>query len=212
MCFHICAVFYNVTSRFPLPQYFYLLCPLSGAWTQTWTWVQSAFLKHLVGVTICQIAPRVTCIPHHVCHHSLPVSVRVFLSVHHLDTFLISWHGETKMPPHVRSKSGASAVSQTLSLGSLAPFAASTTFAVLSDLYKWTKSCCSSHFALLCFTVAENSTLFAQKTYHLTLSYVHADITAMPQELTITSQCKAVFVLNYCSWLMQCLALYNLSR
>lgn len=69
----------------------------------------------------------------------------------------------------------------------------------------------SSHFALLCFTVAENSTLFAQKTYHLTFSYVHADITAMPQELTITSQCKAVFVLNSCSCLMQCLTLCSLS-
>lgn len=71
---------------------------------------------------------------------------------------------------------------------------------------------CSSHFALLFFTVAENSTLFARRTYHLTLLYVHADITAMPQEPTIPSQCKAAFVLNSCSWLMQCLALYNLSR
>lgn len=48
MCFHVCAVFYNMTSRFPLPEYVCLLCPLSGVWTQTWTWVQSSFLKKIL--------------------------------------------------------------------------------------------------------------------------------------------------------------------
>lgn len=77
---------------------------------------------------------------------------------------------------------GASAVSPTLSLSSHRPLAAVATIPLLLNLYwstkddgnAWAAGNCSSHFSLLCFTVAGEKKNYL-KSYLIKLTHVRDD-------------------------------------
>lgn len=86
----------------------------------------------------------------------------VFLSVCHLLSHLIFWHGGEKNPKC--SVSGAAAISQTLSFGSPSPFAVFTTVSIsvhasgVLRMVDTHREKCSSDISLLCFTAAGGKT------------------------------------------------------
>lgn len=187
MCFHVCAVFYNVTSRFPLPEYFYLLCPLWGAWTQTWSWVQSAFFK-----TSCRGDNLPNCSS---CYLHSPPRVTTACQCLHVFSWLSIAFAPSSFLEMARPKC----------LHALDPKA---------EHQQFDKRCHSGlphhlqHPLLLLYC---QICISEPRAAVVPTSLCSASLWLTSQGLTITSQCKAVFVLNSCSWLMQRLALYNLS-